>query len=125
MESINSYAEDFWAYIWGAFTAGLAEYRAGNYQKAEFWCQKSLSRIPENNIELLAMNNIVLALSYSQMKKTAMSENYYKKAKLHHENLNRLDAVNGFHNVLLVGLLLKQNEHISYTHLTMHTSYKV
>ena len=110
MESINSYAEDFWAYNWGAFTAGLAEYRAGNYQKAEFWCQKSLSRIPENNIELLAMNNIVLALSYSQMKKTAMSENCYKKAKLHHENLNRLDAVNGFHNVLLVGLLLKEHE---------------
>ena len=33
-----------------------------------------------------------------------------KQAKLHHENLNRLDAVNGFHNVLLVGLLLKEHE---------------
>ena len=113
IESINSYTEDDFLYNWGAFTAGIAEYRAGNYQKAEFWCQKSLSRIPENNIELLAMNNIVLALSYSQMKKTAMSENYYKKAKLHHESLNRLDAVNGFHNVLLVGLLLKEHEQLA------------
>ncbi|MBC8245015.1 MAG: hypothetical protein H8E20_11520 [Verrucomicrobia bacterium] len=88
IESIESTTEKNWVYIWGTFTAGLAEYRIGNLEKAEYWCQKSLSKIPENNIELLAMNNTVLSLTYGKMKDKSQSVSCFNKAKLHYESLH-------------------------------------
>lgn len=112
IESIESTTENNWVYIWGTFTAGLAEYRVGNLEKAEYWCRKSLSEIPENNIELLAMNNTVLSLAYGKMKDEDQSASCFNKAKLHYESLQRLDKVSSFHNVLLVGLLLRECEQL-------------
>lgn len=110
MEAIASYTENVFPFNWGAFTAGLAEHRVGDFKKAEFWCQKSLSLIRENNIELLAMNNAVLSLTYSKTGKRDQGDSCYKTAQLHYESLKRLDKVKSFHNVLLVGLLLKEYE---------------
>ena len=110
MEAMASYTENVFPFNWGAFTAGLAEHRVGNFEKAEFWCQKSLSKIPENKIELLAMNNAVLSLTYGKTGKRDEGDSCYKTAKLHYESLKRLDKVNAFHNVLLVGLLLREYE---------------
>ena len=84
MEAMASYTENVFPFNWGAFTAGLAEHRVGNFEKAEFWCQKSLSKIPENNIELLAMNNAVLSLTYGKTGKRDEGDSCYKTAKLHY-----------------------------------------
>jgi hypothetical protein len=37
MEAVASYTENVHPFNWGAFTAGLAEHRVGDFEKAEFW----------------------------------------------------------------------------------------
>jgi hypothetical protein len=97
-------------YPWYCMAVGLAEYRSGNLNESEEWCNESLTRTHNTNLHRIGVNNALLSLIYFRTNRQTESEETREMAQKCVDNLQGND--NNFHNKFLMGLLLKEREQL-------------
>ncbi len=110
LKAIEGENENSGLYPWYCMAAGLAEYRSGNLNESEEWCNESLTRTHNTNLHRIGVNNALLSLIYFKTNRQTESEETREMAQRCVDNLQGND--NNFHNKFLMELLLKEREQL-------------